>query len=87
MLPRHENEFDFPAASGGHGVGEMVLVARELGFEPLEAMIVADNPYRPHLVKVQYMRSRAGAWISRSRIVSPASGPKPSPHRVVRRKR
>lgn len=74
MLPRDQNELDVPTASGGHGVGETVLVARELGFEPLEAMIVADNPYRPHLVKVQYIRSRAGAWILRSRIVSASIG-------------
>ncbi len=55
-----------------HGVGARVLVTRDPGLRPAEAMILAENVYRPHLVKVRYVRSRAGAWIARSRIVGDA---------------
>ena len=53
-------------------VGARVLVTRDPGMRPAEAMILAENVYRPHLVKVRYVRSRAGAWIARSRIVDDA---------------
>ena len=49
-----------------------MLVTRDPGMRPAEAMILAENVYRPHLVKVRYVRSRAGAWIARSRIVDDA---------------
>jgi hypothetical protein len=56
-----------PAAE--QGVGARVLVARDPGLMPAEAVILAVNEYRPHLVKVRYLRSQAGAWIARSRIL------------------
>ena len=55
-----------------HGVGARVLVTRDPGLRPAEAMILAENVYRPHLVKVRYVRSPVGAWIARSRIVGDA---------------
>jgi len=55
-----------------HGIGARVLVTRDPGMRPAEAMILAENVDRPHLVKIRYVRSGAGAWIARSRIVDDA---------------
>jgi len=51
------------------GVGDRVLVARDGGLDPAVAIIKAENEHRPHLVKVQYVDSKTGAWIARKRIV------------------
>ena len=58
-----------------YGVDDEVLVARDPGLDPAPAKIVAASHDRPHIVKVIYLHSRTGAWIARSRIVGPASGP------------
>jgi hypothetical protein len=55
-------------------VGERVIVARDPGVEPATAEVRAADYRRPHLVKVQYVNSRAGAWIARSRILSRSPG-------------
>ncbi|MFP5364068.1 MAG: hypothetical protein ACLGI5_15225 [Thermoleophilia bacterium] len=73
MLFAEAHEPGPPSDPPGHAVGDRVLVAREGGLAPLEALVVAHSGHRPHLVKVQYVRSRAAAWISRRRIVSTAS--------------
>lgn len=75
MLFAETDEPGLPSGRASHAVGDRVLVARDGGLAPLEALVVADSDHRPHLVKVQYVRSRAAAWISRTRIVSgPSSG-------------
>lgn len=56
-----------------YSVGERVIVARDPGVEPATAEIRAADYRRPHLVKVQYVNSRAAAWIARSRILRRAS--------------
>jgi hypothetical protein len=52
-----------------YSVGERVIVARDPGVEPATAEVRAADYRRPHLVKVQYVNSRAAAWIARSRIL------------------
>lgn len=61
-----------------YGVGELVLVTRAGGLAPAAARITAENPHRPHLVKVKYVGRRgAGAWIARIRIAKRLAPPPP----------
>jgi hypothetical protein len=69
MLLPDPDELAAPAHAGLR-VGERVFVARDPGLAPAPAIVIAGNHHRPHLVKVQYVRSRAAAWIARARIVS-----------------
>lgn len=64
-------------AVDGYGVGDHVLVARDPGLAPGEAVIVATNHARPHLVKVKYLQLRSGGWIARKRIVARMTPPVP----------
>lgn len=59
-------------APSSYGIGDRVLVSRDPGLAPAEAVIVATNHARPHLVKVNYLHLPTGAWIARRRIVGPA---------------
>jgi hypothetical protein len=63
-----------PDEGARYAIGDLVLVAREPG-PPVEAEIAANNPHRPHLVKVIYLRSRKAPWIARTRILGPAPDP------------
>ena len=56
-------------ASEDYRRDDCVLVQRDPGLAAAEATIVAESADRPHLVKVIYEHSRAGAWIARGRIV------------------
>ena len=64
-------------AADVHGVGDYVLVARDPGLAPAEAVIVATNHARPHLVKVKYLQLRSGGWIARKRILGRMPPPVP----------
>lgn len=72
-------ESDVPPdrAVDGYGVGDHVLVARDPGLAPGEAVIVATNHARPHLVKVKYLQLRGGGWIARKRILARVTPPVP----------
>jgi hypothetical protein len=59
-----------PDEGARYAIGVRVLVARDAG-PPVEAKIAANNPHRPHLVKVIYLRSRKAPWIARTRILGP----------------
>ena len=50
-------------------VGERVIGARDSGVAPATAEIRAADYRRRHVVKVQYVDSRAAAWIALSRIL------------------
>jgi hypothetical protein len=58
------------------GVGDTVLVADKWspgGSAP--ALVMADDPDRPTVVKVKYLHSKTAAWVARDRVLGPAPAP------------
>jgi integrase len=54
------------------GVGDRVLIANAYG-EPNQALVMAENPDRPAVVKVKYLHSMTAAWVARARVLGPAA--------------
>jgi integrase len=50
------------------GVGDRVLIANAYG-EPNQALVMAENPDRPTVVKVKYLHSMTAAWVARARVL------------------
>jgi integrase/recombinase XerC len=57
------------------GVGDTVLIADKWSPDgsPAPALVMAENPARPGVVKVKYLHSRTAAWVARSRVLGPAA--------------
>jgi hypothetical protein len=59
--------------SAARHIGEHVMVRRDPGMPPAEAVIVAHGHDRPHLIKIRYLHSRASPWIRPARILGSAA--------------
>ena len=49
-------------------VGDRVLIANAYG-EPNQALVMAENPDRPTVIKVKYLHSMTAAWVARARVL------------------
>ncbi len=73
LLAVRAEEPDDPGAEAPPtpGVGDKVLIANAYG-EPKPALVMAEDPARPGVVKVKYLASKTAAWVARTRILAPA---------------
>jgi integrase len=62
-----------PSASAW-GMDDVVLVADKWSPDgaPAHALVMAEDPDRPTVVKVKYLHSRTAAWVARARVLGPA---------------